>query len=795
VQQTVGVGKGSQTITITSTASTNPIGNTYTPSATASSGLTVAITIDSTTSANCSISGGVVTFDAVDNCVIDFNQAGDANYNAAPQVQQTVGVVLDAQTITITSTAPTNPAIGGTYTPTATASSGLAVAITIDSSSSSVCSISAGLVTFNAQGSCLIDFDQAGNANYAAATQVQQTVGVGLVSQTITITSTAPTSPAVGDTYTPTATASSGLTVAITIDSSSSSICSISGGVVTFDAVGDCVIDFDQAGDSTYDAAPEVQQSLTVGQGSQTITFTSTAPTDAVVGTDYTPTATASSGLTVTFTIDSTTSANCSILAGIVLFTAVGDCTVDANQAGDSDYAAATQVQQTFTVGQGSQTITITSTAPTDAVVGGPTYTPTATASSELTVAITIDSSSSSVCSISSGAVTFKAAGSCVIDFNQAGNADYAAAPQVQQTVTVTSLAVTTSSLAQGTVGTAYSETLAASGGTSPYTWSLSSGSLPAGLTLDASTGVISGTPTTAGTSDFTVEVTDSTTPTALTATKDLSIVIVSSGSLSVTTTSLAQGTVGTAYSATLAASGGTSPYTWSLPTGTLPAGLTLAAATGAISGTPTTAGIFDFTVEVTDSSTPTAQTATADLSIVVVSSSGVIALSGGVVGVPYSETATVTGGTPPYTWSITAGALPPGLTIDASSGGISGTPTTAGTFTFTVMVTDSTVPTPETASGQFSITITAAGSATTTGNTTGGGSSSGGSLPYTGENIERLLEMSLGAILLGGLLLLAVGRRRRFGSTRTPFVPGFAIAETPVWTQWRRPGPLHGRR
>ena len=85
--------------------------------------------------------------------------------------------------------------------------------------------------------------------------------------------------------------------------------------------------------------------------GSQTITFTSTAPTDATVGgPTYTPTATASSGLPVTLTIDSTTSANCSISGGVVSFTAAGSCTIDANQAGNASFSAAPQVQQTFTV-------------------------------------------------------------------------------------------------------------------------------------------------------------------------------------------------------------------------------------------------------------------------------------------------------------------------------------------------------------------------------------------------------------------------------------------------------------
>ena len=154
---------------------------------------------------------------------------------------------------------------------------------------------------------------------------------------------------------------------------------------------------------------------------------------------------------------------------------------------------------------------------------------------------------------------------------------------------------MTTASLPVGTTTVAYSETLTAADGKSPYTWSLASGVLPAGLVL-GSDGVISGTPTTAGTSTFTVRVTDSG---SRTGTKSLSIVV--GTPVGVTTASLANGTVGTALSRTLAASGGATPYTWSLTSGALPAGLSLSTG-GVISGTPTTAGTSSFTVQVTDS-------------------------------------------------------------------------------------------------------------------------------------------------------------------------------------------------
>jgi Putative Ig domain len=163
-------------------------------------------------------------------------------------------------------------------------------------------------------------------------------------------------------------------------------------------------------------------------------------------------------------------------------------------------------------------------------------------------------------------------------------------------------LTVTTSSLPGGTTGTAYSQTVAATGGTGTgYTWSLNSGSLPAGLSL-SSGGVISGTPQTAGTSSFVVKVTDAGSNTALSG--SLSITVTSN--LTVTTSgAMAGGNVGVAYSQPLAATGGYGAYTWALNSGSLPGGLSISGSN--IVGTPTTTGLSTFTVKVTDAGTNTA--------------------------------------------------------------------------------------------------------------------------------------------------------------------------------------------
>jgi len=147
---------------------------------------------------------------------------------------------------------------------------------------------------------------------------------------------------------------------------------------------------------------------------------------------------------------------------------------------------------------------------------------------------------------------------------------------------------VTTTSLPAGTLGVRYSDTtLTAANGVMPYSWSISSGALPPGLALASSTGNLYGTPTgsASGTISFTVQVTDSETP-AKTATAPLSIFI-GGAALTVVTQGLPSALLGASYSQTLAAAGGTQPYTWSISSGALPGGLSLKGSSGAITGTP----------------------------------------------------------------------------------------------------------------------------------------------------------------------------------------------------------------
>ena len=479
VQQSFAV-LGTQSIAFTSTPP-NPalIGGTYTVTASGgASGNPVTFSIDPSANGSCSISGATVTFVAVGTCVIDANQAGNASYEAATQVQQSFDPDSVAQSIAFTSTPPNPALIGGTYTVTASGgASGNPVTFSIDPSANGSCSISGATVTFVAVGTCVIDANQAGNASYEAATQVQQSFDPGPGTQSIAFTSTPPNPALIGGTYTVTASGgASGNPVTFSIDPSANGSCSISGATVTFVAAGTCVIDANQAGNASYAAATQVQQSFDPDSVAQSIAFTTTPPNPALIGGTYTVTASGgASGNPVTFSIDPSANGSCSISGATVTFVAVGTCVIDANQAGNAGYEAATQVQQSFAV-LGTQSIAFTSTPPKPAVVGG-TYTVTASGgASGNPVTFSIDPSANGSCSISGATVTFVAVGTCVIDANQAGNASYEAATQVQQSFAVVgtqSITFTSTPPKPAVVGGTY--TLTASGGASgnPVTFSI----------------------------------------------------------------------------------------------------------------------------------------------------------------------------------------------------------------------------------------------------------------------------------------------------------------------------------
>jgi hypothetical protein len=619
--------------------------------------------------------------------------AVDSSTGTGPftQTSPNLTLVVAVPTLTITTNAPTGAAVGAAYSQTNPASGGdtpytyalasgsVPPGTTLNTATGTV---SGTLTTVGTFSYTVKVTDNQGTPATATGTLVSVTVAKG--NQTIAFISTAPAAASVGGaTYTPTATATSGLTVSFAIDAGSSAVCSISGGVVSFQSAGACVINANQPGDSNWNAAPQAQQSFAVGQGAQTIAFISAAPPAAVVGgATYTPAATATSGLTVSFTIDAASSGVCTISGGVVSFTGVGNCTVNANQPGNASWSAAPQVQQGFAVGKGSQTITFAPLA--DTSLSASPLTLSASVNSPLTVSFS--STTSLVCTVSGTSLTLLTTGTCTINADQAGDANWNAAAQVQRSFTVTpaALVVTPGAATGAAVGASFSQANPAAGGTAPYTYVLASGTLPAGTTLNNATGTVSGTPTTAGAFSYAIRATDS------------------------------QGAPATATGATVSgtiAKGSQTINFAPLGNASLSASpLTLSATTSA-SLTVTFASVTPLVCSVSGTSLTLFTTGTCTInadqagdanwnaaaqvqrSFTVTPATLVLtpgAPSGTTVGASYSQANPASGGTTPYAYSLSSGALPAGTTLDAATGTVSGTPTTAGPFSYAVQVTDS---------------------------------------------------------------------------------------------------------
>jgi hypothetical protein len=334
------VNKASQTITFAALPTLTYGEAPVTLSATASSGL--AVTLASTTPSICTVSGFTVTLvGAQNNCTIQATQAGNTDYLAATTVARSTDVKRSTQVITF----PTIPSqvYGADLTLSATASSGLPVSF--DSTTTSICTVTGKTATMVSVGTCTIQATQAGNSDYLAAGTATHSFKVTQASQTINLSALPSLTYGVAP-FTVTATATSGLTV--TFASTTPSICTVSGTTVT--VVGgqnNCTIQATQAGNSNYLAAPAVSHSSYVNRKGQSITF-STIPTTGLSAGTVNLNATSSSGLTVSFA--STTTGVCTVSGSTATLVSAGTCTIQAAQAGNSDYLAAGTITRSFTV-------------------------------------------------------------------------------------------------------------------------------------------------------------------------------------------------------------------------------------------------------------------------------------------------------------------------------------------------------------------------------------------------------------------------------------------------------------
>ena len=291
------------------------------------------------------------SFAAINTYSLTAVYSGDSNFATSTSPAQSLSVTIGSQTITFTGL-PTTATYGsaGPYTLNGSASSGLAVSYGVTGPAS----ISGSTLTITGVGLVTVTASQAGNADYTPATPVVLSINVSAANQTITFTGL-PTTATYGSAgpYTLNGTASSGLAVSYGVTGPAS----ISGSTLTITGAGTVIVTASQAGNADYTAANPVSQTIQVGKESQTITFN---PIPAqTVGTPVTLTATASSGLAVSFA--SLTSSVCTVSANTATLILAGTCTIQATQSGNANFAAATSVSQSFSV-TGTQTGSFTIT-------------------------------------------------------------------------------------------------------------------------------------------------------------------------------------------------------------------------------------------------------------------------------------------------------------------------------------------------------------------------------------------------------------------------------------------------
>ncbi len=376
---TLTVNKASQVITF-GALSSPPFGvSPFTLSATASSGLTVTYT--SSNLAVATVSGNTLTVVGVGTSVITANQAGNSEFNAAAAVPQTLNVAFGSQTITFGALAAKTFG-DAPYALTATASSALAVSYA--SSNTNVATISGSTITLVGAGNTTITASQTGSSNYSAATPVTQVLTVNKKNQTISF-SAVPSRAFTAAPFALAATVDSPLTVAYT--SSNPGVATVSGNTVTIVGVGNTTLTASQSGDSNYNAATPVQQTLTITAANQAITFAAIPARTFAPGDTFTLGATASSALAVSYA--SSNAAVATVSGSTVTITGAGNTTITASQAGNSNFAAAADVTQVLTVNKATAQVTLANLSPT--YDGTPKSATATTTPAGLTVTFTYD--------------------------------------------------------------------------------------------------------------------------------------------------------------------------------------------------------------------------------------------------------------------------------------------------------------------------------------------------------------------------------------------------------------------
>jgi hypothetical protein len=435
VDETVAAQKVDQSISVTAHAPASaPVNGTFQVTATATSGLGVAIAGSGACSGGGTGSATITMNAASGSCTVAYSQAGNGNYNVAPPVSDSTSATKIDQTIDVTTHAPGTKVYNGTFGVVANASSGLGVAITSSGACSGGGTGSATITMTSGTGTCTVAFDQVGNSIYEVAPQVTEGTAAQKATQSIAVTTHAPSTAVINSTFPVAATANSGLGVAIAGSGACSGGGTGSATITMTSGTGTCTVAFSQSGNNNYSAATPASETTAAQKIAQTVTVTTHAPAGAAIGTTFNVAATASSSLGVAITSSGACSGSGSGTATITMNSGTGTCSVYFDQAGNATYGVAPRVTETVAARSVmlTQNILVTTHAPATAGCGG-SFPVAASASSALGVAITSSGSCSGGGTDSATITMTSATGSCTVAFNQSGSADYNPASEVTE--------------------------------------------------------------------------------------------------------------------------------------------------------------------------------------------------------------------------------------------------------------------------------------------------------------------------------------------------------------------------
>ncbi len=638
------------------------------------------------------------------------NGAGTSN-------QATVSVTVSAPTLTITPSGTWSAGVGSTYSQTLTwaggaspysaySAVGLPAGLSATASTANSLTISG---TPTAAGSFSVVASAIDSSTGTGPFTKSQTFTLTVGAATINLTPAGPTlSPTYGSSFSQTFSGSGGvapytyvLTGSLPTGLSWNAATATLSGTPT--QSGNFPISVTATDHSTGTGAPFGKTvSYTLAISAPTITLTPTSTPGGAIGQAYATTISASGGIAPYAYAISTGS----LPTGLSLNTASGAISGTPTAAGTFNFtvrasdANSFTATQTYSIGVGGPTLTLT-----------PATIPAAAAASLYNVTFsagggTAPYSYSLVAGVLPSGISLNTATGVLSGTTvQAGNfsitvratdsttgtgAPFSVQSAYTLVVSAPIIALTPATVPVGTVAASYSATISAGGGVAPYAYSITSGALPAGLSLNGATGALSGTPTAAGSFNFSVKATDAN---SFTGTQAYTVSI-AAATVVLNPATLPGVTAETAYSSTLTASGGTAPYTFAITSGSLPSGISLNTATGVLSGTTMAAGTFTVTIRATDSSSGTGAPFSASRNYTLAVAAPAISLTpgsvaSGTVATSYSASISASGGVAPYTYSISAGTLPAGVSLNASTGLLSGTPTAAGTFNVTIKAVD----------------------------------------------------------------------------------------------------------